>query len=87
MVGSSCLDLFLFDRVFGMDKDPLICPSTELDMISKISESASPASIKASMLTRKLAIMYFWSQKVSVEVREIWRNCKNVNTDKGYKKL
>ena len=36
-----------------------ICPSTDSDIISRISESAKPASFKASILSRKLAIMYF----------------------------
>ena len=70
-----------------MDKDPFICPFTESGIISKISESASVASFKASTLSRKLAIMCFWNQKISADVREIWRNCRNANTEKGYKKL
>lgn len=43
--GSSRPDLFedLFEFVLRMDRDPFICPPTESDMTSNISESASPA--------------------------------------------
>ena len=49
----------LFEFVLGMDRNLFIFPSIESDMISNISKSASPASFKASMLSQKLAIMYF----------------------------
>ena len=37
-----------------MEKDLFIFPSTNSDIMSKISESASPASLKVSTLSRKL---------------------------------
>ena len=33
----------------------IVCPSTDSDIISRISVSVNPASFKASMLSRKLA--------------------------------
>ena len=36
-----------------------VCPSTDSDIISRISESTKPASFKASMLSRKLVVMCF----------------------------
>ena len=59
--GSSCPILLkqLFDIVLGTDRDPFICPSTESDMISNISESASPASFKASTLSWYLVVRNF----------------------------
>ena len=58
---SSCPILLkqLFDIVLGNDRDPFICPSTESDMISNISESASPASFKASTLSWYLVVRNF----------------------------
>ena len=52
--GSSWSESLIFCRFFVS-----ICPSTDSDIISKISDSANPASFKASMLSRKLAIMCF----------------------------
>ena len=74
-----------FISVLGMNKDPFVCSSTESDIISKISESASSTSFKASRLSHKLAIMCFWSGKISVQVRKICRDYRNVGTNKGYK--
>ena len=36
-----------------------VCPSTDSDIISRISESTKPVSFKASMLSRKLAVTWF----------------------------
>ena len=49
---SSYSDFFkeLIEFLLGMDKDPFIFSSTELDMISNIFECISCASFKASML-------------------------------------
>ena len=41
-----------------------------------ISKSASPASFKASTLSPKLAIMCFWSQKLSLMVLKIFKELK-----------
>ena len=46
-----------------------VCPSTDSDIISRISESTKPTSFKASMLSRKLAVMCFSCQKLKVDVR------------------
>ena len=54
LAGSSAPDSLMKDEFFVS-----ICQSTDSDIISRISESAKPASFKASMLSRKLAIMCF----------------------------
>ena len=61
--GSSWLDYLLKDFFV------IICPSTDLDIISRISKSANPASFTASMVSRKLAITNFWYQKLTVDVQ------------------
>ena len=47
LLGSSSPDSLSIEEFFVS-----ICPSTDSDMISTISESANPASFKASMLSR-----------------------------------
>ena len=64
LVGSSWSDSLMKDELFVS-----ICPSADSDIISRISESAKLAYFKASMLSRKLAIMCFWCQKLKEDVR------------------
>ena len=54
LFGRLCPDLLekLFEFVFRMDSGAFICPSTESDMISIISDSPNPASFKTSTLSR-----------------------------------